>query len=123
MMQVLACYTGMDVRTQLALAGHAPAADIVCTGDAGTEYWRQISSRRNGRDDLVIIEQDVQITADVLPSFAACPEPWGPEPSWDNDDDEAMRKLLLRPAFTKVSSFRGRALDRCRRYLQKLGFI
>ena len=30
----------------------------------------------NGRTDLVLVEQDVEITADVLPAFAACPSPW-----------------------------------------------
>lgn len=40
-------------------------------------YWRLLAENwnRDGRD-LAVIEQDIGITAGVLPGFAACREPW-----------------------------------------------
>lgn len=62
--------------TAASLAAHAPQAEVipVPAGDIGRP-WADYAARW-GQDDLVIIEQDVAIHAGVLPSFAACPEPW-----------------------------------------------
>lgn len=59
-----------------ALQLYAPDAEYIdCRGDDQT-YARLISERWTGEDALVIIEHDNEITADVLPSFASCLEPW-----------------------------------------------
>lgn len=74
-MRVLACYVNRHPIAAEALDKFAPQAERVYTpGEYG--YWQAIADRWTGEDDLVIIEQDNEITADVLPSFAACPEPW-----------------------------------------------
>lgn len=75
-MRVLCCCTSPHAATVSALRAFAPAAEFAdVTGDE-SGYWREISCRWDGTTSLVIIEQDIEITADVLPSFAACPQPW-----------------------------------------------
>ncbi len=59
-----------------ALSLYAPDAERVDTSGPQQTYWREICKRWNGTDDLVIIEQDNEITAEVLPSFAACDKDW-----------------------------------------------
>jgi hypothetical protein len=51
-------------------------AERVYTGPGTHDYWRVFTERWTGESDLVAIEQDVLIHDDVLPQFAACPEPW-----------------------------------------------
>ena len=57
------------------LAEHAPGAESVWTGAGEYAYWRETAARW-GVDDLVTIEHDNGIHADVIPQFEACPEPW-----------------------------------------------
>jgi hypothetical protein len=54
---------------------HAPGAEEIWTGDGLYDYWRATLDRW-GHDDLVTIEQDNGIHADVIPQFENCPEPW-----------------------------------------------
>jgi hypothetical protein len=39
-------------------------------------YWRAIRKYWTGEEDLVIIEQDLEITADCIPSFIKCYHHW-----------------------------------------------
>jgi hypothetical protein len=67
---------GLEPETAAALAKYAPDAVLVdVTGDPHG-YWAEIAARWDGERDLVIVEQDNEITADTIPSFMACPEPW-----------------------------------------------
>ena len=62
--------------TATSLADHAPGALIIpIPADDIERPWRDYAERW-GKDDLVIVEQDVILHADVLPQFEACPEPW-----------------------------------------------
>jgi hypothetical protein len=73
----LCCYAGDGLRpeTASALARFAPCAETVnAEGDYG--YWQAISERWDGKQSLVIIEQDIVINEDVIPSFAACTQDW-----------------------------------------------
>jgi hypothetical protein len=62
--------------TAASLAAHAPDTLIIPipAGDI-SRPWSDYAERW-GEDDLVVIEQDVIIHADVLPGFERCPEPW-----------------------------------------------
>jgi hypothetical protein len=97
---VLACYAIIDPRSRAALSACAPQAELVYTGDCDIAYWQAIADRWTGAESLVIIEQDNEITADVLPSFAACPEPWCcyayRTPAYDISPDDEWRNLLRR---------------------------
>lgn len=75
-MRVLCAFTGLHPATAAALALYAPDAGLVDVSGSKFDYWHAIRDRWDGTQDLVIIEQDIEIHAEVLPSFAACPEPW-----------------------------------------------
>lgn len=71
-MRVICCYSSrIHPKAEKALEKYAPQAELVHTpGLYG--YNEAIAERWTGTDDLVVIEQDKEITAEVLPSFAAC---------------------------------------------------
>jgi hypothetical protein len=76
-MRVVFCYaTAPHPKALRALDMHAPGAERVDTSGDPTNYWREIALRWDGSDDLVLIEQDNEITRKVLPSFAACDQDW-----------------------------------------------
>ena len=39
-------------------------------------YWRLLDGLWNAGEDFAIVEHDIEIHADVLPTFESCPEPW-----------------------------------------------
>ena len=59
-----------------ALARYAPGAELVDVSGDDYGYWKQIRRRWTGQADLILVEQDVEITAAVLPAFDACPGLW-----------------------------------------------
>ena len=75
-MKPLCCYANLHPATKAALAAFAPDAEMADTSASIYAYWEAISSRWTGADDLLIIEQDIEIHAGVLPGLAACPRPW-----------------------------------------------
>jgi hypothetical protein len=89
-MRVLCCHTGridisggFDVNQHglypsaaQALSLHAPQVELVDVSGDPYAYWREITARWHGRSDLIVVEQDVEITAGVLPQFGACSSPW-----------------------------------------------
>lgn len=75
-MRVLCCYTKLHPAAAEALAEYAPDAELVDVSASTFAYWHAIRERWTGEDDLVIVEQDNEIHAGVLPSFAGCAEPW-----------------------------------------------
>lgn len=74
--RVLCCTTVPHPAAIDALARYAPQAEVIdVTGD-NYAYWREISARWTGERDLVIVEQDVEVSEDTVASLAGCPEPW-----------------------------------------------
>ena len=74
-MRVIVCHTGnINPEAAEALEKYAPKAEYVDTSGSIYAYNEAIASRWDGSDDLVVIEQDKVITADVLPTFEACEE-------------------------------------------------
>lgn len=74
-MHIICCYTSICPETLEALAKYAPEAEMVRTPglfgycDALEHHW-------DTGDDLVVIEGDKVITAEVMSSFSSCNEPW-----------------------------------------------
>jgi hypothetical protein len=50
--------------------------ELVWTGDGDDAYWREISKRWDGSDDLLIIEHDIEIHDQVLSQLASCFGDW-----------------------------------------------
>lgn len=75
-MNIVCCPVNLYPATRASLAAHAPGALIIpIAAQDISQPWTTYASYW-GTDDLVIIEQDIIIHADVLPQFVACPEPW-----------------------------------------------
>lgn len=77
-MTVLLPHTKLHPATARLANEHAPGhlKVRIAPGDDAA-YWRLLTRWWNATGgDLVVIEQDIGITADVLPGFAACREPW-----------------------------------------------
>jgi len=75
-MNILCCYVNLNPKTEKSVKAYAPAAAFVNTSANDFEYWRVIKNHWTGERDLVIIEQDMEITAEVIPSFESCRELW-----------------------------------------------
>lgn len=75
-MITLCCYVKLHPRTAMALAVLAPGAELADVSGSPFAYWEQISRRWAGTEDLVLIEQDIEIHAGVLPGFGKCQRPW-----------------------------------------------
>ena len=76
-MKILCCYTQDKLRTETidALSRFAPGCELTeVTGLYG--YWEALADRWNSEDDLVIVEQDIVITVDVIPGFGNCDQDW-----------------------------------------------
>lgn len=61
---------------RLALAEHAPDAELVFTGADDEGYWRVIEKFWTGADDLVVVEQRIEIHEAVIREFTSCRIPW-----------------------------------------------
>lgn len=75
-MITLYCFVSPHPKAKAAVEAYAPEAVFTDTSADRWEYWRILSSYWTGEHDLMTIEQDNEITAEVVPSFEACPEPW-----------------------------------------------
>ena len=79
-MRVLAPFIrgGMARETYNALTKYTPlgSLEMVETGYDVSAYWWELRRRWSGEDDLMIVEQDNVIDAEVVPSFQECMEPW-----------------------------------------------
>jgi len=75
-MPVLFCYAKEVPEAVAAVKAYAPNAIFCDTSTDIYAYNRAIANHWNTGEDLIVIEDDKVITADVLPSFAACPGDW-----------------------------------------------
>ncbi len=62
--------------TRRALTAHAPQAEYVDLSDNDHAYWRLMSRLWAAAESLLIVEEDVEIHAGVIPQLEACPSPW-----------------------------------------------
>ena len=75
-MRILCCYANLRPETAATIAEFAPETELVDVTDDTYGYWHNIRDRWTGDEDLMVIEQDIEITAEVVPSFEACSKPW-----------------------------------------------
>jgi len=72
----MCCPVTLWPATEKSLAEYAPGALIVpIPAEDISRPWTDYAERW-GRDDLLIVEQDIILHADVIPQLEACPEPW-----------------------------------------------
>lgn len=105
MTKVICCYTQMEKRSRLALNKYAPQVEMVNTSRSIWAYGEEIAKRWLGEEDLVIIEGDKEITADVLPSFDRCDLPWCNFSSFVFVGTAMEREVFTGLGCTKYSAF------------------
>lgn len=75
-MKVICCYRNMESRAAAALEKYAPMVEMVDTSASIYTYNEVIASHWTGKYDLIVIEEDKEITADVIPAFSNCNHLW-----------------------------------------------
>lgn len=74
--QILCCTVSPHEKAMEALAKYAPQAEVIdVTGD-NYAYWDNIRERWTGERDLIIIEQDIEITEATISSMESCSQDW-----------------------------------------------
>jgi hypothetical protein len=99
-MRVLATYVNNHLRPEAyrALVKYVPIGQLEMINTHGnvSRYWHEFRRRWIGEYDLMTVEQDNVITAETIPSFNACEEPWctymykGPHSMPDRDLKAAL---------------------------------
>jgi hypothetical protein len=74
--RILCCYANLRPETAATIAEFAPGTELVDVAEDKYGYWRNVCERWTGSDDLLIVEQDMELIAEVVPSFEDCPEQW-----------------------------------------------
>ncbi len=79
-MRILCCYTQLHWATRFTLTAFAQGhqIDLELTNVSANDklYWRNIERCWTGKQDLMIVEQDIEIHGDVIPAFQSCPSLW-----------------------------------------------
>lgn len=76
-MNIIFCYVNVPVASAGdAIRKYAPNAEWIDTSGTIYDYNEAIASHWTGKDDLLVIEGDKEIHAEVIPSMGACNELW-----------------------------------------------
>lgn len=75
-MKIICCYRSMEERSAIALAKYAPETEMINTSSSIYDYPNAVAERWTGEEDLVVIEEDKEITAEVIPAFKGCNHLW-----------------------------------------------
>jgi len=73
---IICPYIKVHPKTRKTLDRHAPGIEYVYTGKDDYAYWETVNSRWGSGEDLIIVEQDIAITAQMIPSLVSCPRAW-----------------------------------------------
>jgi hypothetical protein len=73
---ILCCFADLHPETERSVKEHAPTAIMADTSGSLYAYRDVLKEHWTGERDLVVIEQDIEITADVVPAFRSCSKPW-----------------------------------------------
>lgn len=75
-MKILCLYNQVHPLTRAAIARYAPQTEYIDTSGSDFAYWEAIRDHWTGEEDLMLIEHDVEIHAQVIPQFEACENIW-----------------------------------------------
>ncbi len=73
---VLCCYADLHPKTKRSVESYAPTARFVNTSRSPYAYRDALQNWWIGEQDLIVIEQDIEITPDVIKSFTGCRKKW-----------------------------------------------
>jgi hypothetical protein len=75
-MHIACFYNDLHRAAAAALARRAPQAELVDTSAGKFAYWREVRSRWDRGDSLLIIEQDIEIGPGMIASLSECVHDW-----------------------------------------------
>lgn len=75
-MNVVCFYNKLYPQAAEALNKFAPECVYEDTSATPSSYWQALRKYLTGDEDVIVIEQDIEITEEVIPSFSACKEIW-----------------------------------------------
>jgi hypothetical protein len=93
-MRIVCCYTKLNPATEKAIEQHAPGTEMVHVQGDAFAYYKELDKRWGGDDDLVTIEHDIEIRADVIPAFENCDSDWCVFPYWHRRQADNAPMLL-----------------------------
>jgi hypothetical protein len=73
---ILCCYTNLNPKTEESIKLWAPNTQLWDVSGSEHDYWEVLSSNWTGERDIILIEHDIEITKDVIPSFTDCDQNW-----------------------------------------------
>jgi hypothetical protein len=75
--RVVCFYARLRPETRRTLELYAPSAELIETPvDDDYSYWKALADCWTGEDDLMIVEQDIELTAGSVSSMMLCPGAW-----------------------------------------------
>jgi hypothetical protein len=98
---IVCCFTKLRPETVESLAKYAPLAEFVNVWGEPFNYWRALLKHWDDKEDLIIVEHDMEIHENVIPEFNDCPSPWCTFP-YDHQYEEG-RVLTMSLGCTKLS--------------------
>jgi hypothetical protein len=112
---VVAYAVCLHPKADQALRNCAPQAERVDVSGSRFDYSALLVALWEDRRDFLLIEHDIEISPEILDSFAACPEPWcsvGSDPgSGTALQCNRIRRELIDAAPDAFASFAGREWD------------
>ena len=73
---VVCCYTQLHPETERSLKEHVPEAELIDTSGSLLAYGQALKAHWDQGGDLVTVEHDIEVTDNVVPSFAGCKRDW-----------------------------------------------
>jgi hypothetical protein len=74
--RIVCPYVELRDETKRALTAYAPQTEYVDTSADPFAYWRLLKDLWGAGSDFLLVEQDIEIHAQVVPELEACPELW-----------------------------------------------
>ena len=75
-MRVVVPYTALHPFTLRALKAYAPEAEVIDLGNQGDAYYELLCELWSEGEGFLIVEQDIEIHASVVPQLEECLEDW-----------------------------------------------
>src|ERR1700677_318025 len=75
-MRVVVPFVDLHPKTRESVALYAPTAELIELSRGDDAYYKVLAGLWEGGDTFLVIEQDNEVRATVVPESEACPEPW-----------------------------------------------
>lgn len=102
-MTILCCYTKLHEKTAESLAKYAPETVFADVWGDPFNYWKELEKHWDEKEDLIIIEHDIEIHDKVIDEFRRCASLWCTFPYDHFHEDKGIRTLTMSLGCTKLT--------------------